>query len=513
MLLLLLLVVVTGLTLVARRLGVPYPIVMVLGGLVLSLAPGLPAFQLPPDVVFDIFLPPLLFAAGFFTSMRDFKANLRPIILLAFGLVLFTTAVVGVVAQALLPTLGWAGAFALGAIVAPPDAVSATSIFQRIGVPRRIVTILEGESLVNDATALVLYRFAVAAVAVGAFSATEAGISFVTVLVGGVALGIVVGRVTEWLLALVRDTAIDVTITLLAPFVAWLSAESLGVSGVLATVVVGLFARNAVRRASSDARVVGDSAWQIVIFLLSGLVFVLIGLQLPRVLLGLQTAPDRMALITAAIMVAVVVSRIVWVFPATYLPRWISPKLRRRDPSPPWQAVFVISWSGLRGVVSLAAALALPIGFPERDLILFLVFVVILGTLVGQGLTLPLVIRALGVAPDTDVAHDEVHARSLTGEAALSRIEELRADWPGHRELIDQLRDWHAHRARHDEAHHADEPGAAEQELLEHKTIRRAVIDAERRAALDLYERGVISEEVLRRIERDLDLEELRMEA
>src|SRR5712692_9983748 len=266
MLLLLLLVVVTGLTLVARRLGVPYPIVMVLGGLVLSLAPGLPAFQLPPDVVFDIFLPPLLFAAGFFTSMRDFKANLRPIILLAFGLVLFTTAVVGVVAQALLPTLGWAGAFALGAIVAPPDAVSATSIFQRIGVPRRIVTILEGESLVNDATALVLYRFAVAAVAVGTFSATEAGISFVTVLVGGVALGIVVGRVTEWLLALVRDTAIDVTITLLAPFVAWLSAESLGVSGVLATVVVGLFARNAVRRASSDARVVGDSAWQIVIF-------------------------------------------------------------------------------------------------------------------------------------------------------------------------------------------------------------------------------------------------------
>jgi CPA1 family monovalent cation:H+ antiporter len=191
----------------------------------------------------------------------------------------------------------------------------------------------------------------------------------------------------------------------------------------------------------------------------------------------------------------------------------LSSKLRQRDPYPPWQAVFVVSWSGLRGVVSLAAALALPIGFPERDLILFLVFAVILATLVGQGLTLPLLVRALGVAPDADVAHDEVHARGITGDAALARIEELRSEWPGHRELIDQLRDRYTHRARHDESHHGDEPGAADQELLEHKAIRGAVIDAERRTALDLYERGVINEQILRRIERDLDLEELRMEA
>jgi Na+/H+ antiporter len=508
---LLLLVLVTALTIVARRLTVPYPIVMVLGGLLLSQIPGLPEFALPPDLVFFVFLPPLLFAGGYFTSIRDFRANLRPIVLLAFGLVIFTAAVVAVVAHALVPALGWAGAFALGAIVAPPDAVAATAIFQRVGVPRRIVTILEGESLVNDATALVIYRFAVAAVAAGTFSLIDAGGSFVVVLIGGVAVGVIVGLAGEWLLAHIPDTAIAVTITLLAPFAAYLPAESLGVSGVLATVVAGLFARRALRRSSSDVRVVGTAAWQIQLFLLNGLVFMLIGLQLPSVLRGLSTDLGRTAAITAAIALTVVIARIVWVYPATYLPRLI-PAVGRRDPNPPWQAVFVVAWSGLRGVVSLAAALALPLGFPERPLILFLVFAVILVTLVGQGLTLPLVIKKLGLAPDGDASHDEVHARGLTTEAALARIEELRAQWPDHLELVDQLRDRYAHRARHDLAHHED-GGAAEQELLEHGLIRREVIDAERRAAFDLHERGVITDEVLRRLERDLDLEDLRMEA
>jgi NhaP-type Na+/H+ or K+/H+ antiporter len=229
------------------------------------------------------------------------------------------------------------------------------------------------------------------------------------------------------------------------------------------------------------------------------------------VLRGLNADLVRVAGITAAIALTVVIARIVWVYPATYLPRLI-PAVSRRDPNPPWQAVFVVAWSGLRGVVSLAAALALPIGFPERPLILFLVFAVILVTLVGQGLTLPIVIKKLGLAPDADASHDEVHARGLTTEAALARIEELRAQWPGHLELVDQLRDRYAHRARHDEKHHED-GGAAEQELLEHGLIRREVIEAERRAAHELHERGVVTDQVLRRLERDLDLEELRMEA
>jgi Na+/H+ antiporter len=510
-LVLLLLVVVTALTVVARRLTVPYPIVMVLGGLLLSLVPGLPALELPPETVFFIFLPPILFAGGYFTSVREFKANLRPILLLAFGLVVFTTAVVAVVAHALVPSLGWAGAFALGAIVSPPDAVAATAIFQRIGVPRRIVTILEGESLVNDATALVLYRFAIAAVAAGTFSLLDASASFVVVALGGLAVGLVVGTLIVRLLARVRDTAIGVTITLLAPFVAYLPAEALGLSGVLATVLAGVYARRAERNASSDARVVAAGAWQMVLFLVNGLVFVLIGLQLPNVVRALDEFGDRLVIITAAVALAVVIARFVWVFPATYLARLL-PAVVRGDPPPPWQGVFIVSWSGLRGVVSLAAALALPLDFPERDLILFLVFAVILVTLVGQGLTLPLLIRRLGLAPDGDVTHDHVHARGLTTEAALARIEELRVRWPGHLELIDQLRDRYAHRARHDEQHHED-GGAAEQELLEHGQIRREVIDAERRAAFDLHERGIITDDVLRRLERDLDLEELRMEA
>jgi CPA1 family monovalent cation:H+ antiporter len=509
-LVLLLLALVTGLTLIARRLTVPYPIVMVLGGLLLSQVPGLPDFQLPPDLVFFVFLPPLLFAGGYFTSIREFKANLRAIILLAFGLVIFTAAVVAAVAHMFVPALGWAGAFALGAIVAPPDAVAATAIFQRVGVPRRIVTILEGESLVNDATALVMYRFAVAAAAAGTFSLIEASASFVLVLLGGIAIGIAVGLVGRWMLARIRDTAIAVMITLLSPYAAYLPAETLGVSGVLAAVVGGLFASQALRNSSSDVRIVATASWQMVLFLLNGLVFMLIGLQLPSVVRGLGDISVVLGH-TGVVVLAVVLARFVWVVPASYLSRLV-PSVRKAGPAPPWRAVLLVSWSGLRGVVTLAAALALPLDFPERSFILFVAFAVIIATLVGQGLTLPLLIKGLGLAPDGSAAHDEVHARGLTTEAALARLEELRAQWPGHIELIDQLRDRYAHRARHDEQHHED-GDAAEQELLEHGLIRREVIDAERQAALQLHERGVITDDVLRRIERDLDLEELRLEA
>jgi CPA1 family monovalent cation:H+ antiporter len=355
-----------------------------------------------------------------------------------------------------------------------------------------------------------MYRFAIAAVAAGTFSLIEAGGSFVVVLAGGIAVGVVVGLAGDWLLARIRDTAIAVMITLLAPFAAYLPAETLGVSGVLAAVVAGLFASRALRHSSSDIRVVATGAWQMVLFLLNGLVFMLIGLQLPSVVRGL----GDLSLVlghTAFVVLAVVLARLVWVFPASYLSRLI-PAVRRGDPSPSWRAMVLVGWSGLRGVVTLAAALALPLNFPERSFILFVAFAVILATLVGQGLTLPLLIKGLGLAPDAGAAHDEAHARGLTTEAALARLEELRAQWPGHIELIDQLRDRYAHRVRHDEKHHED-GDAAEQELLEHGLIRREVIDAERQAALQLYERGVIADDILRRIERDLDLEDLRMEA
>ncbi|MBI2773414.1 MAG: Na+/H+ antiporter [Chloroflexi bacterium] len=509
-----LLAIVVALAVLARRLGLPYPIVMVLAGLGLGLLPGLPDIELAPDIVFLVFLPPILYAGGFLTSLRDLKANLRPIALLAFGLVIVTAAGVAVVAHAMVPALGWAGAFVLGAIVSPPDAVAAMAIFQRLGVPRRVVTILEGESLVNDATALIIYRSALAALALGTFSLVAASLGFVVVLVGGVAVGAVVGWLVMRALERAHEPTFAVTITLLAPFAAYLPAEQLGVSGVIAAVVAGIFARRAGNRLTSDTRIAATAVWSTQIFVLNGLVFVLIGLQLRAVLAAVaQRSVGEAAFIALSVAFLLVVLRFVWVVIAAYVVRWLIPAIRRADPYPPWQSVVVIGWSGLRGVVSLAAALALPFDFPERDLVLFVTFVVILVTLVGQGLTLPLVIRALGLAPDRDIVHDEGHARVLTGDAALARLRELTEQWPGHLELIDQLRDRYEHRTRHHEDHHGEAPAEAEQELLEHTAIRRAVIEAERASAFDLHDRGIIDDEVLRRIERDLDLEELRMEA
>ena len=318
-----LLVVAVALGYVARRIGVAYPILLLLGGLVLGYLPGLPSIELDPDLVFLLLLPPILFGAGYSTPIRDFKANARPIALLAVGLVLFTTLVVGLVALAIMPFLLPAAAFALGAIVAPPDAVAATAIFRRLGVPPRIVTILEGESLVNDATAIILYRFAVAAAMTGLFSAAEAGVAFVYVGAGGIVVGVIVGIVVTEAWRRTSDPTLEIMVSLLAPFAAYLPAEALGVSGVLATVVAGLIAgRRAARTLSPQARLMGGGVWNIVTFTINGFAFMLIGLQLPTIADGLSAYPTAELIGWAvAISLTVIVARIVWVFPATYLPR------------------------------------------------------------------------------------------------------------------------------------------------------------------------------------------------
>jgi Na+/H+ antiporter len=511
----------TALALVARRLGIPYPILLVLGGLALGFVPGLPRIELEPDIVFLLFLPPILFGAGYFTSIRAFKANFRAIALLSVGLVLVTTAAVAVVAQALIPGLGWPAAFALGAIVAPPDAVAATAIFQRLGVPRRVVTILEGESLVNDATALVAYRFAVAAAVYGGFSLAQASVTAVLVAVGGVALGLLIGMLAAAILKRIDDPVFSVVLTFLFPVAAYLPAEQFGLSGVLATVAAGIYVgRNAPRSMSSSVRIAGTSAWQVLLFLINGTVFILIGVQLPTVLEGLGGRPAEQVLgLAIAISLTVIVIRILWVFPGTYIPRRLSAGIRSREPRPSPRNVFLVSWAGMRGVVSLAAALALPRTlsngqpFPERDLLIFLTFAVILATLVGQGLTLPLIIRGLGIVSDTGDGSEELMARQTAAEAAVDRIDELAKEWPGHLELIDALRAQYANRATHIEQHRTE--GAAdeaERERLEHRIIRSAVIEAEREALLRLRETGGLADEVFRRVERDLDLEELRMD-
>ncbi len=514
-------VVIVALAYLARRVGVAYPILLVVGGLLLAFVPGLPAIELEPDVVFLLLLPPILFGAAYQTPIRDIKANARPIALLAVGLVLFTTVVVGAIVYWLIPEMGLYPAFALGAIVAPPDAVAATSIFRRIGAPRRIVTILEGESLVNDASALIAYRFAVAAALTGSFMVVAAPVAFVYVALGGALIGVIVGLVVTWAWRRTADPILEIMVSLLAPFAAYLPAEALGVSGVLAVVVAGLIAgRRAARALSPDARLMGRAVWGIVIFMINGIAFILIGLQLPSIVRHATTTWTASQLVELgfAISLTVIVARIIWVFPATYIPRLISRRLRERDPSPPAKAVFVISWAGMRGAVSLAAALALPldpVAFPERDLMIFLAFCVILATLVGQGLTLPWLVRQMGIVSTSGQDAEEAHARLAAVEAAINRLNELADEYPGHRELVDQLRARYDHEASHIWPH-ADGEGEAgprdeaEQEALDHLEIRTAVLDAEREAVIRLRDDGIIGDEVLHNIERDLDLEALR---
>lgn len=507
-----LLVVAIALAYLARRIGVAYPILLVLGGLALGFLPGLPAIELEPDVVFLLLLPPILFGAGYSTPIRDIKANARPIALLAIGLVLFTTASVGIVANALVPELGLAAALALGAIVAPPDAVAATAIFQRLHVPARIVTILEGESLINDASALIAYRFAVMAALGTIFTPLDAGLAFVSAAVGGVIIGLVAGVLVTEFWRRTSDPTLEIMVSLVAPFAAYLPAESIGVSGVLATVVAGLIAgRRAARALSPSARLMGRGVWDIVIFLINSFAFILIGLQLPSILAHLapRSAPELLAL-GAAVSATAIVARIVWVFPATYLPRRFSARIRERDPFPPVNAVFVVSWAGMRGAVSLAAALALPLEVPERELLIFLTFCVIVATLVGQGLSLPWLIRHLRVVAGSGTETEETTARLAAVDAAMTRLNGLAEEFPGHLELVDQLRARFSHEIGHVPAANEGPLDESELELLEHLEIRNAVLAAEREAVIQLRDAGVIGDEVLRRIERDLDLEALR---
>jgi monovalent cation/hydrogen antiporter len=507
----------------ARALRVPYPILLVLGGLVLALTPGVPHVDLAPELIFLLFLPPLVYIAGFEISPRDIKAQFSAILSLAVGLVLASTLVVGAVAHALLPEIGWPVALALGAMLSATDAVAATALLRDIGAPRHVVTLLESESLLNDATALVAYQAALAALVSTFFSPAAAGGSMLVVGVGGVLIGLVVGRAIVWLRQRLNDPPVEITISLLTPFAAYLPAAGLGLSGVLATVTAGIFVGwFAPSIAESDTRLRSRAVWDFLVFVLNGLVFILIGLQLSTVLGGQvgRSLPELLA-ITAVIAVTVIVVRLAWVFAAAGVTSGLR-RLRPTEERPtPWRETLVVSWSGLRGVLSLATALALPLSTPGRGELLFITFGVILVTLIGQGLTLGPLTRLLRIGGDMSDGRDEVRARAVAAEAAVARIEELAEQWPGHLPLIDSLRSQYVHRATHldetrfgaDGSNHSIRDADAEQELLEHRLIRRAVIEAERGAVLRLRERGAIDDEVWRRIERDLDLEELRMEA
>ncbi len=520
-----LLVAVVALAIIAPRLHIPYSILLVLGGLLLGFVPGLPRFTLDPDVVFLLLLPPLLYSSAWQTSWRDFHANLRPISLLALGMVLLTTIVVAVVAHVLIPGLPWAVAFVLGAIVSPTDAVAATAIAQRLGIPQRIVTILEGESLVNDATGLVAYRFAVAAVVTGVFSPFEASLQFVVVSVGGIALGLVAGWSLSYVHRWLDNPPLEITVTLVTPFAVYLLGEEvLHVSGVLATVTTGLYlAWRAPTFFSSGTRLQAEAVWAMLIFLLNGLVFILIGLQLPGILAILNTTIAQRSpilLVWYAILVSltVILARLVWVFPQALLPRLLSRRLRERDPYPGWRPVLLIGWTGMRGAVSLAAALALPVvttegaAFPERAFVIYLTFGVILATLVVQGLSLPLLIRGLGLHDDGASERQEMQARLTAAQAALARLDELASQNEVSQESAQHLRKHYEAQVRSITKRFKkaeDEPG--EDHATTYQQLQREALQAERSAVIGLRNQGEINDEVLRRIERELDLEEQRL--
>jgi CPA1 family monovalent cation:H+ antiporter len=515
--LLLLLAVIAAVSVVARRLKIPPAILLVITGVLLALIPGLPTVALAPEFVLLIILPPVIYASAVAMSWSEFRFNLRPISLLAVGCVLFTTVAVAVASHCLLG-MPWPVGFVLGAIVSPPDAVAPLSIVRRMQLPRRLAVILEGEGLANDATALILYRFAVAAVSIGSFSFGQAVGTFAAIVVGEILWGVGVGwamlRLRRW----VRDPRIEVLLSILTPFLAYWPPQQLGGSGVLATVTAGLYISwNGLRLISAATRLQGVFFWDFLIYLIEGMVFLITGLQARALIVGVRAYSLSEVAISAAIVSAVViVTRFVWLYPATYLPRWLFPPIRRHDPSPPWQWPFALAFTGVRGIVSLAAALAIPfftaVGqpFPDRDLILILTFSVILVTLVGQGLMLPSVIRWLGLAHAGRREHradrvEEFNARRHAVELVIERLEQLAKERRLPEEVVGPLREYHRDRLKW--AQRRSDGDAGHGKLVElDEEIESLLLETERQEINELYRRGELKDEARRRIERELDL-------
>jgi monovalent cation/hydrogen antiporter len=506
----------------AQPLRVPYPILLVLGGLVLGFIPGVPRLTLPPEVVLAGFLPPLLYGSTFFTSLRDLRANLRPIGLLAIGLVITTMVGVAAIAHGAIDHMGWRESFVLGAVVSPTDAIAASAIAHRLGVPRRFVTIVEGESLLNDGTALVLYRVAIAAVVTGSFSFADAGLRFVANAVGGVAVGLAVGYVVAAVRRRLDNPPVETTISLLTGYFAYLPAQAAGASGVLAAVTVGIYmGRRTPELTNAEQRLQGTAAWEIITFVLNSLLFMLVGLQLHGILGRLSNmSAGHLALWGALAAGAVAAIRLIWVYPAAYLPRFLFPRIRARDPYPPLSWPTAVGWAGMRGAVSLAAALAIPLTvdsgapFPHRDLIIFLTFCVILGTLVVQGLTLPLLIRVLGFEDDGLDAREEAKARIKSAEAALVRLEELVSDGGVREDTAERVRGAYNFRSRRFRARFDDgDDGSIEERSHAYQRLMRDLFDAERAELVRLRAEGLINDDVMNRVLRDLDLEDSRFDA
>jgi CPA1 family monovalent cation:H+ antiporter len=516
--LLLLLVAAAALLILSGPLKVPYPILLVVGGLVLGFVPGVPKVTMPPELVLYGVLPPLLYASAYSTGLRELRRNIKPISVLAVGLVATTTAVVAVVAHRV-AGLPWAEAFVLGAVVSPTDPIAATAIGQRLGVPRRLLDIIEGESLLNDGTALVLLRTAIVAAVAGTFSPWAAGARLVLNIVGGVVVGLAVGYLVRRVRRALDNPPLEVTIAFLTGYFAFLPATAIGVSGVLAVVTAGVYIGWFTPELTTvQTRLWGRGFWEVLAFLLNVLLFGLIGLQLRPILDGLGgRSGSSLAWESVAIVLAAIVVRILWVFGMTYLPRWLG---IRQSPAPPWTHAAFVSWNGMRGAVTIAAALLVPLHtdpggpLPGRDLIVFFAFAVVLATLVVQGLSLPAVIRALRLEADDGGAEaEEALARVRAAEAALARLDELEGEAWVLDETAERVRG--AYRFRIDRFSARMDPdgdGRIEKRSIKYQRLRRELLEAERHMVVELRNTGEISEAVMRRVVQDLDLEVSRLD-
>ncbi|GAA2632311.1 MULTISPECIES: Na+/H+ antiporter [Streptomyces] len=499
----------------ARRTPVPAPLLLVAAGLLAAYVPGVPAYALDPHIVLPLLLPPLLYTAAVDSSYLDLRANARPIAMLSVGYVLFATLAVGYAAYLLVPGLPVPVALVLGAVIAPPDAVAATAIARKLRLPNRITTILQGESLVNDATAITAYKVALAA-AVGVSAGWAGGIGeFLLASVGGIAVGLVLMVPIHHLRTRLKEPLLQNTLSLLIPFVAYAAAERVHASGVLAVVVVALYLGHRNWQVDFATRLQEEAVWKVVAFVLESVVFALIGLQLPVVLKGLGEYNGlHAAWYAIAVFLAVVVARFLWVFPATFVPRWMSPRIRDREPETDWKAPVIVGWAGMRGVVSLAIAFSVPVYVPYRNLILFLTFTTVIGTLVVQGLTLPPLIRALKLPPKDVQAETlaEAQAQSEASRAAEERLAELLEEPENSTlppPLADRLRTVMERRRnavweRLGEVN--PETGESADDI--YRRLAREMIAAEREVFVTLRDQRRIDDEMLRALLRRLDLEE-----
>jgi monovalent cation/hydrogen antiporter len=522
---LLLLLFVVAFGALARRLKTPYPIVLVIGGLLLSFIPGIPRVTLNPDVIFLVVLPPLLYNAAWLTSWREFSYNLVSIFLLAFGLVTFTVLGVTQAGQWFLPGFDWRVGLVLGAVVAPTDAIAATSIAKRVGPPKRVVDILEGESLLNDATALLALEFGIALLVVGRTPAFTSGLlrlAYLTTL--GIVVGLVIGEIVHLIEHRLDDAPIEIALSILTPYAAYLAADSIRASGVLAVVACGLYlSRKSSHFFSPTVRLQAWAVWDSLTFILNGLVFVLIGLQLPYVLGTIGDHNLRSLFVYGAVFsVFLILLRLTWMFPGAYVANVIRRRiLRQSERLPQARQIFVVGWTGMRGVISLAAAMGLPqtladgSPFAQRNVIIFLAFSVILVTLVLQGLTLPPLIRALGLAGVPMPRSEEKEARRAMVQAALAYLEEARSkDTPESAEVYDDLAQHYRHRlAALSEDGSSAEDGVSPDFHRRFSDVSRAVLQVERRTVVQFRSEGRIGDELLRELEHELDLGESRLSA